>query len=309
VILLQNRRGMSPFIQCPNCGYIPKCKRCDISLTLHRNPPRLVCHYCNYTQSYPDRCPTCSSDQFRQQGFGTERIEEELRNLYPEKIIERIDSDTARSGHAVEKILNDFNNGDIDILIGTQMVSKGLDFGNLTVVGVLNADNILLFPDFRSNERGFHMLMQMAGRAGRREKQGIVILQTSQPDNYIIQSVKNCKQEEFYQTMLSERSDFFYPPFCRLIMLTIKHPNAEKTEKAARILKKLLEQNIVGVVLGPYTPAIPKIKGKFHAQIMIKLRKDSKIHEYRSKIVSAIESISKLEGLKSVIIVADVDPY
>ncbi len=309
VILLQNRRGLAPFMQCQSCGFIPKCKRCDISFTAHRNPQRLVCHYCNSSEPFPEVCPVCNKSAFRFQGFGTEKVEEELKTLYPEARIARIDSDTTHSVSRIEQTLTDFAAGDIDILIGTQMVSKGLDFGNVTVVGVLNADNMLLYPDFRATERGFHHLMQFAGRAGRREKKGVVILQSSQPDNPIILAVKNHWQENFYEFMLRERADFEYPPFVRLLIITLKHKNIEILTKASNILLKFLTQKSVGQILGPYSPPITKIKGQHLMQIMVKVSKDTKLATYRMHIIVAIETLTKIPGLKSVDVTVDVDPY
>ena len=309
VILLQNRRGFAPFVQCPSCGYIPQCKNCDISLTIHKFSNKLTCHYCNYNVVKPSKCPQCGNDEFVNQGFGTERVEEELRTIFPDKKIARLDSDTARSKLNLEEVISKFAEGKTDILIGTQMVSKGLDFGGVNLVGVLNADNMLSFPDFRSHERGYQILMQFAGRAGRRNQQGKVIIQTSQIDHPVIQAIKYSKYTEFLEQQFKERSNFGYPPFTRLIKLTIKHTNRDKTDRASTILLRMLNKSGIHKTLGPYVPPIPKIKRQQHSQILIKLERDTKLMEYRDKIINCIETVSTIEGLKSVKIIADVDPY
>ncbi|MDD2562642.1 MAG: primosomal protein N' [Salinivirgaceae bacterium] len=309
VILLQNRRGFAPFVQCPSCGYIPQCKHCDVSLTAHKFSNKLTCHYCGYYIIKPVKCPQCNNDEFVNQGFGTERVEEELKEIFPDKKIARLDSDTARSKQNLEEVISRFAEGKTDILIGTQMVSKGLDFGGVNLVGVLNADNMLSFPDFRSHERGFQMLMQFAGRAGRRNQQGKVIIQTSQLDHPVIQAIQHSKQHEFVKVELAERLNFEYPPFIRLIQLTVKHFDRQKTDKAAEILIRLLNKSGIQKILGPYIPPIPKIKRQQHSQIMIKLDRNVKLMEYRDKVIQCIETVTSIDGFKSVKIVADVDPY
>ena len=251
VILLQNRRGEAPFVQCKSCGYVPKCKNCDISLTSHKTENKLICHYCGYKIVKPEKCPSCSADILKSQGFGTEKVEEELKNIFPLGTIARLDSDTASSRLNYEDILSRFDSGEIDILIGTQMVTKGLDFNRVNLVGVLNADNLLSFADFRALERAFQMLMQFAGRAGRRKEQGKIIIQTSQPEHPVIQFIKNQTPVKFYEQELNERLQFHYPPFVRLIKLTVKHYDKSKTEKAAEILLKLLSKAGINNVLGP----------------------------------------------------------
>jgi primosomal protein N' (replication factor Y) len=309
VILLQNRRGFSPFVQCPSCGHIPQCKNCDISLTVHKFPERLVCHYCNYSVKMPATCPQCAHEGFRFQGFGTEKVEEELAAIFPDRKIARLDSDTARSRRNLDEIMANFTEGKTDILIGTQMVSKGLDFGGVNLVGVLNADNMLSFPDFRSHERGYQMLMQFAGRAGRRGQQGRVIIQTSQLEHPVISALANPNPETFMDALLKERHTFQYPPYTRLIQLTVKHSNREKTDQAANILLRMLKKAGIASVLGPYTPPIPKINRQQYAQLMIKLERNEKLMNYRDKVIASVDTVQNLEGFKSVVIIADVDPY
>jgi primosomal protein N' (replication factor Y) len=309
VILLQNRRGFAPFVQCPSCGHIPQCKNCDISLTVHKFSNRLVCHYCGFSVRMPESCPKCAHPELRFQGFGTEKVEEELTAIFPDKIVARLDSDTARSKKNLEEVMSNFTEGKIDILVGTQMVSKGLDFGGVNLVGVLNADNMLSFPDFRSHERGYQMLMQFAGRAGRREQQGKVIIQTSQLEHPVIVALHSGETAQFLETLLKERLTFHYPPFTRLIQLTVKHSSREKTDQAANILLRMLQKSGITNVLGPYVPPIPKIKKQQFSQLMIKLDRNEKLMNYRDKVISSIETVQNLEGYKSVVIIADVDPY
>lgn len=309
VILLQNRRGFAPFTQCLSCGYIPRCKNCDISLTIHKKQSKLVCHYCGFSTTIFDNCPECNSGALKNRGFGTEQVEEELKVIFPDKVIARLDSDTASSLNATEQTLSDFTNKKIDLLIGTQMVSKGLDFGGVNLVGVLNADNILSFPDFRSHERGYQLLMQFAGRAGRREQQGRVIIQSSQPNHPVIEALSDNKIDSFTDMLLNERQLFNYPPYSRIIVISIKHPNGDKTVRASKILMKMLKKTGVADVLGPYSPPVAKVNKMFFSLIMIKLNKDEKLMNYRSKVISCIESVNKIEGLSSVSIAADVDPY
>lgn len=309
VILLQNRRGLSPFVQCKKCGYVPHCKHCDVSLTVHKNNNKLVCHYCGFSAKVFEKCPQCLSEDIKQQGFGTEKVEDELKALFPDHSIARLDFDAARSKAEYETILNRFAIRDIDILIGTQMVSKGLDFDGVNLVGVLNADNLLSASDFRSSERGFQMLMQFAGRAGRRKQQGKLIIQTSQPEHHVIQCIKNSLQSDFILDELKTRRQFFYPPFVRLIQITVKHFSREKTDKVAETLVKLFNKAKISQVLGPYIPPVPKIKSQQQSQLLIKLDKNSRLTEYRSKIMGCINAIQNTDGYKSVVIIADIDPY
>lgn len=309
VILLQNRRGFAPFVQCPSCGHIPQCKNCDISLTAHKYQNRLVCHYCGYSIKTPDKCPECNNTEFKFQGFGTEKIEIELKKLFPDKTVARLDSDTSSSKKSLEEIMTNFAERKTDILIGTQMVSKGLDFGGVNLVGVLNADNMLSFPDFRSYERGLQTLLQFAGRAGRRGEQGRVIIQSSQLEHPVIAAISSNNYSDFTQLLLKERQLFNYPPFSRIIMLTIRHSNRNKTDKAANLLMQLLQRAGVTNILGPYVPPIPKIKRQHYSNIMIKLNKNDKLMSYRNKVLSSIDTVINTEGYKSVNIIADVDPY
>ncbi|HPW67199.1 MAG TPA: primosomal protein N', partial [Salinivirgaceae bacterium] len=308
VILLQNRRGFAPFVQCPSCGHIPQCKNCDISLTAHKFQNRLVCHYCGYSIITPDECPECKNRELKFQGFGTEKIEIELKKLFPDKTVARLDSDTSSSKKSLEEIMTNFAERKTDILIGTQMVSKGLDFGSVNLVGVLNADNLLSFPDFRSHERGLQTLLQFAGRAGRRGEQGRVIIQSSQLEHPVIAAIAKSNYSDFTQLLLKERKLFNYPPFSRIIMLTIRHSNRNKTDRAANMLLQLLQKAGVTNVLGPYVPPIPKIKRQYFSNIMIKLSKNDKLMSLRNKVLSSIETVTNTEGYKNVNIIADVDP-
>ncbi|MDR1896695.1 MAG: primosomal protein N', partial [Prevotellaceae bacterium] len=285
IIIFQNRRGFSPFIQCENCGFTVKCKHCDVSLTYHKYNNLLSCHYCGYSISMPTHCPSCHSADIKTKGFGTEKIEDELSILIPEINIARLDLDSVQAKFAYEKILHEFESHKIDILIGTQMITKGLDFDNVSLVGIMNADNLLNFPDFRAYERSFQLMSQVAGRAGRKDKRGEVIIQTSMPENPVIRQVINHDYESFFKTQISERHTFNYPPFCRLIILSIRHPKQETVQNAGKTLKITL-QNIFGKeVAGPEPPPVGRIQNKYILNFRIKLKKDTKIERYKQLLI------------------------
>jgi len=251
VILFQNRRGYSPYVQCFNCGWIPKCRNCDVSLTYHKYKKRLNCHYCGFSQPISNECPECGSPEVKTRGFGTEKIEDELKPLFPGARIDRMDLDTTRSKNAFGRIVHNLESRKTDILIGTQMVTKGLDFEHVSVVGILNADNLINFPDFRAHERAYQLISQVSGRAGRKHNRGKVIVQTSQPDHPLIEIIRKQDYQEAFQSQMEERKLFKYPPFYRLIKLVVKHKNPENVNRFANQLATNLRQNSSLIVLGP----------------------------------------------------------
>lgn len=306
VILFQNRRGYSPFLECVQCGYVPKCEHCDVSLTYHKSINRLVCHYCGYTMHIPNVCPHCGNTM-QMAGFGTERIEDELKMIFPQAEIARLDTDTTRSKQGAGNIIRDFQEQKTNILIGTQMVSKGLDFEHVSIVGIINADNMLSYPDFRAFERSYQLMAQVSGRAGRKEKKGTVIIQTANPENVVIQQVMNNNYLGMYQSQMAERQQFFYPPTSRLISITLKHRNRQTVENGATALFEQI-QKIDGLsALGPTVPAINRIQNFYLMNILIKLSKVDGMQAKR-RMQDAIEQFLQQPEFKNTFIVADVDP-
>ena len=308
VILFQNRRGFSPFIECKNCGWIPKCTSCDVSLTYHKNTKRLVCHYCGYSIYYPSVCGACQSADITNKGFGTEKVEEELSLLFPNAAIERLDLDATRSKKAFQNILHRFDCGDTDILVGTQMITKGLDFEHVRVVGILNADNLLNFPDFRSHERSYQLMAQVSGRAGRRHKQGKVIIQTSQPDHFIIQKVVANDYEGMYNRQIVERKEFKYPPFYRMIRITLKHRDFTELDRIAQESAEALRSRFGNRLLGPEYPAVGRIKLMYLKQMWLKLEREISVTTAKRQMQQMLESVKARDKNKMVQIVVDVDP-
>jgi primosomal protein N' (replication factor Y) len=308
VILFQNRRGFSPFIECKNCGWIPKCTSCDVSLTYHKNTKRLVCHYCGYSIYYPSVCGACQSGDITNKGFGTEKVEEELSLLFPNAAIERLDLDSTRSKKAFQNILHRFDCGDTDILVGTQMITKGLDFEHVRVVGILNADNLLNFPDFRSHERSYQLMAQVSGRAGRRHKQGKVIIQTSQPDHFIIQKVVANDYEGMYNRQIVERKEFKYPPFYRMIRITLKHKDFAELDRIAQESAEALRSRFGNRLLGPEYPAVGRIKLMYMKQMWLKLEREISVTTAKRQMQQMLESVKARDKNKMVQIVVDVDP-
>lgn len=308
VILFQNRRGFSPFIECSNCGWIPRCKHCDVSLTYHKQINKVSCHYCGYAINIPGSCEACGSSALLTKGFGTEKVEDEISLFFPEAKVARLDLDSARSRKSLERILSGFENGKIDILVGTQMVTKGLDFNNVRAVGILNADNMMNFPDFRSYERSYQQMAQVSGRAGRKNRRGIVIIQTSDPGNTIIRDVENNEYHSMYNSQLRERKDFRYPPFYRLIKLTLKHRNKQELTKASIFLADILRKEFGSGILGPEPPLIGKIQNFNLTTILFKLEKEKSVVKAKKYISESIDKMLSLQEYKSVQVVADVDP-
>lgn len=307
-ILFQNRRGFAPMIECKQCGWVPHCQHCDVSLTLHRNTNQLTCHYCGYTYSIPTKCPNCEGTELRTRGFGTEKIEDAIRDIFPEARVTRMDLDTTKTRNAYERIITDFATGRTNILIGTQMISKGLDFANVSVVGILNADSMLNFPDFRAYEHAFMIMAQVGGRAGRKGKRGLVILQTKSPELPIVQQVVNNDYEAMYVGVTAERREFHYPPYYRLVYVYLKHRDDKVVASAAATLSFKLRIWFGERVLGPDKPSVAKVKSLNIRKIMIKLENGIDIQKVRQYLRKAHSDILKDKRFNSLVIYYDVDP-
>ena len=308
VILFQNRRGFAPMIECHTCGWVPKCKNCDVSLTYHKGLNQLTCHYCGYTYQVPRSCPACGSVELMNRGFGTERIEDDIKLIFPEARVARMDLDTTRTRTAYEKIIADFEQGKTDILIGTQMVSKGLDFDHVSVVGILNADTMLNYPDFRSHERAFQLMAQVAGRAGRKNRQGLVILQTKSPDLPVIRQVISNDYEQLYYDQSAERQIFKYPPYYRLIYVYLKHRKEDVLDMAADAMAAQLRCGLGSRVLGPDKPPVARIQTLFIKKIMVKVEQTASIAKVRDYLLAVQRAIIEDERFRSLLVYYDVDP-
>lgn len=309
VILFQNRRGYSPLVRCKECGWVPKCVNCDVSLTYHKHLGTLSCHYCGYTISLPNICPACGNPAVEIVGYGTERIEDDVENVFPGKTILRMDLDTTRSKNGHEKIIEAFSKRKADILVGTQMVTKGLDFSGVNTVGILNADTMISFPDFRAHERAFDMLEQVAGRAGRANKQGNVVIQTSDPEHPIIEFVKNHDFIGFYRNELAERERFHYPPFTRIINIFLKHRDnnvvVEMAVRHADLLRRVFGER----VLGPEAPMVARVQNMYIRQIVLKIETGASLSKVKQILRNIYERMLSLDSrMKSVRIHYDVDP-
>ena len=307
VILFQNRRGFSPVLECMTCGHVPQCPQCDVSLTYHKYKNQLRCHYCGYSMAKPSNCHVCSSVDLETKGFGTEQIELELAELFPQKNIKRMDQDTTRGKYSFEKIIDSFKNREIDVLVGTQMLAKGLDFDNVSLVGIMNADNMLYHPDFRAFERSFQMMTQVAGRSGRAEKRGKVIIQTYNPLHNIIQQVTNNDYEGMYKEQLYERKIYYYPPFYRLIKLTLKHRDFEKLKEGSFWLYQVLQQNLTIPVLGPEEPAIGRIRNEYIRTILIKIPGETSLQGTKKTIQKILNSFDLVSQYRTIKVTVNVD--
>ena len=308
VILFQNRRGFVPLLECHTCGWVPRCKHCDVSLTYHKGTGLLTCHYCGYTTAVPRRCPACDGTDLRGLGFGTEKVEDEVRVLFPEARVARLDLDTARSRSAYERIISDFEQGKTDILIGTQMVSKGLDFDHVSVVGILNADTMLNFPDFRAYERSFQLMAQVAGRAGRKEKQGRVVLQTKSIDHPIIAQVMANDYRGMADVQLAERQVFHYPPYWRLIYVYLKHRDEVLLETMARVMAENLRASLGDRVLGPDKPPVARVQSLCIRKLVVKVETAASLLKVRKLLVQVQRQLSEDVRAKSLLVYYDVDP-
>ncbi|MBN8566625.1 MAG: primosomal protein N' [Flavobacteriales bacterium] len=309
VILFQNRRGYAPLLECMTCGHVPQCPNCDVSLTYHKFKNQLRCHYCGHSIAKPTNCHQCSSVDLTTKGFGTEQIELELATLFPNKKIQRMDQDTTRGKFGYDKIIDKFQNREVDILVGTQMLAKGLDFDNVSLVGILNADNMLYFPDFRAFERSYQMMAQVSGRAGRSDKKGKVVIQTYNPNHNTIQQVTHNNYVGMYKEQVYERQIFNYPPYYRLIKITLKHKDFEKVKESALWLYQVLTQNLKTPVLGPEEPMISRIRNEYLRTILIKIPENVSHVETKKTIQKILNSFDVIPQYRSVKRTVNVDFY
>jgi len=307
VILFQNRRGFSLRLECNSCNWVPSCKHCDVTLTYHKSRNQLRCHYCGYFIPIPEKCPQCGDTGLTMKGFGTEKVEEELSVLFPDTRIARMDLDTTYAKDSLQRLINDFEDGNIDVLVGTQMVTKGLDFDRVSVVGILNADSMLTFPDFRAYERSYQLMAQVAGRAGRKNRQGTVIIQTSSINHPVIQFVVNHDYISFYNYVLNERFKFRYPPYFRLIEITLKHKEADFLNEAAAELAKELRNKFGRRILGPEYPLVSRIKNEYLKKILFKLEKDHSLEALKKELLYSLAKFQTESKYKTVRVVIDVD--
>ena len=309
VILFQNRRGYSPIIECITCGHVPQCQQCDVSLTYHKHKNQLRCHYCGYTMAKPKHCQACSSVDLTTKGFGTEQIEQELISIFPNSKIGRMDQDTTRGKFGFEKIIDSFKNREMDILVGTQMLAKGLDFDNVSLVGIMNADNMLYHPDFRAFERSFQMMTQVAGRAGRSEKQGKVIIQTYNPNHNTIQQVTNNDYLGMYTEQLYDRQIYKYPPYFRIIKLTLKQRDFDKLKDGSMWLYQVMRQNLDMPVLGPEEPVISRIRNEYIRTIIVKIPQNTSIGNTKKMIQKILNSFEAVAQYRAIKVTSNVDFY
>ena len=309
VILFQNRRGFSPVVECTTCGVSPQCPNCDVSLTYHKFRKELKCHYCNYQRSMPNSCGACGTATLDTKGFGTEQIELELKELFPKHNIGRMDLDTTRGKYGYQKIIGAFEAQEIDILVGTQMLSKGLDFENVSLVGVLNADSMLNFPDFRAHERAYQLMVQVSGRAGRTKKQGNVAIQTFNPYHQILQQVSTTNYTEMYKEQLQDRWQFHYPPYYRLIKITLKHKDYTRVESGINWLAKSL-QNVFGEnVLGPTAPAVSRIRNQYIKNLVIKIPPKQSLGKTKEQLIKVRNTFEAVKDFRPIRFIIDVDAY
>lgn len=308
VILFQNRRGFAPMIECRTCGWVPKCRNCDVSLTYHKGLNQLTCHYCGCTYPVPRSCPACGGVELVNRGFGTEKVEDDIKAIFPEARVARMDLDTTRTRSAYERIISDFQNGKTDILIGTQMVSKGLDFDRVSVVGILNADSMLNYPDFRSYERAFQLMAQVAGRAGRKNGQGVVVLQTKSPDLPLIREVMDNDYFRMYREQMEEREMFRYPPFYRLVYVYLKHRKEDVLDQAADWMAQCLRKGLGERVLGPDKPPVARIQTLYIKKIVVKVEQQASMSKVRAYLRSVQQALMEDRRFRSLTVYYDVDP-
>jgi primosomal protein N' (replication factor Y) (superfamily II helicase) len=309
VLLFQNRRGFAPQQECQSCGHVPQCKHCDVSLTYHKSSHSLRCHYCGYSEKTSTACKSCRKQDVKLKGFGTEKIEDELQEFFPDRVIRRMDLDTTRKKDSYENLLNAFEDQEVDILVGTQMISKGLDFSHVGLVGVLSADQMLNFPDFRAFERAFQMLCQVSGRAGRKQSDSEVIIQTFQPNHEVLKLVENHNYKDLLTGQLIERQAFRYPPYHRLIHIMVRHRNRRVVEQASSLLAKSMRTVFEHRVLGPEYPAFERLKGYYQKQILIKIERDLSYPDAKNKLNKFVKGILSHDSFRGVKIRVDVDPF
>ena len=308
IILFQNRRGFSSFLECNTCNWIPSCINCDVTLTYHKYNHRMQCHYCGYAEDIATRCGACGNGDMRTRGFGTEMIEEDLAEIFPNAKVRRMDLDSTRSKHAYSQIIGDFEEGAIDVLVVTQMVAKGLDFDNVSVVGILNADSMLNFPDFRAHERAYQLMAQVAGRSGRKKKQGTVILQTFSSAHPTIHQVLNNDYVGMYEDELKERLQFRYPPFFRLIDITLRHRDSSKLDQGASQLALQLREHFGDRLLGPEYPHIARVRNMYNKVMLLKIETEASIIKSKHQLATEIEAFKLTNVGKSTRVIVDVDP-
>lgn len=309
VILFQNRRGFSPVVECMTCGHVPQCQQCDVSLTYHKHKNQLRCHYCGYAMAKPTHCHACSSVDLTTKGFGTEQIQQELIALFPQAKVGRMDQDTTRGKFGFEKIIDSFKNKEIDVLVGTQMLAKGLDFDNVSLVGIMNADNMLYHPDFRAFERSFQMMTQVSGRSGRSGKRGKVIIQTYNPNHNTIQQVVNNDYLAMYKEQLYDRQIYHYPPYFKLIKLTLKHRDFDKLKEGAMWLYQVMKQNMTLPILGPEEPPISRIRNEYIRTILIKIPQNQSLQGTKKTIQKILNSFEFVPQYRAIKIAVNVDFY
>ena len=309
VILFQNRRGYAPVVECTTCGVSPQCPNCDVSLTFHQFKNELRCHYCGYHMAMLSSCMACGSETLDQKGFGTEQIETELKSLFPDHRIARMDQDTTKGKHAYSKIIDALENQEIDILVGTQMLAKGLDFREVSLVGVMNADNLLNFPDFRAHERSFQLLQQVSGRAGRTQKRGKVLIQTYNPYHQILQQVSVNDYEGMYKQQIDERHQYKYPPFYRIVKITFKDKSQQKMQKGATWFGQALQLKLDEYVLGPEAPPVGRVRNLYISNILVKIPKKSSIAKTKKFIESVTKSFNSIKEFSTIRVTIDVDNY
>ena len=308
VILFQNRRGFAPYTECTSCNWIPHCTHCDVALIYHKQTNKLSCHYCGYTMQPPTSCGACGNNNLKYKGFGTEKIEEEIEILFPSAKVARMDLDTTRSKYAYKQLIDEFELGNIDILVGTQMVTKGLDFDNVSVVGVLNVDSVLNFPDFRSYEKAYQLIVQVSGRAGRKDKKGTVYVQTNQPEHAVINHVLADNYLQFYQSQINEREQFHYPPFTRVIELSVVSKDVLVVNDIAQQLANQLKPLFGGMMLGPEFPLVAKIKDQYHKRILLKINREYSPTQVRNLLKQEIDTL-QYNNKKSIYrLQVDADP-
>ena len=307
-LLFQNRRGFSPYVQCSDCGEVPGCPQCDISLTLHRSSGRLRCHYCGHSEAYQQACTHCGSISVHFRGFGTQRLEEEIAERKPDWRLARIDLDSTRSKNALSEVLDAFESGELDLLVGTQMVTKGLDFKNVSVVGVVDADALVRQPDFRAEERSFQLLAQVAGRAGRGSGEGRVLIQTANPALDLYKDLRDGDFDSIYRRLLYRRMLFRYPPYCRLIRVLLLHAEPERVERGARMLGASFKEAFKDDILGPETPSVARLRGMHQRQFLLKIDREHSPSSYKNRLASMIENAARHPNMKGIRILVDVDP-
>lgn len=308
VILFQNRRGYAPYMQCDDCGWVPTCNRCDVCLTYHKDSEEMVCHYCGARQPLFSVCGACGSTQMVMRGLGTQRVEEELQALIPQARIARLDLDSTRSKHGAARIIDLFTDGKIDVLIGTQMVTKGLDFKRVQVVGILDADSMLRMPDFRASERAFQLMAQVGGRAGRHQEPGRVLIQAIDVHSPVLEWVKENNYRAFYDAQIRERFEYSYPPYARLVRITLRHKDAQLLQQASDAFGEVLRRRFGPRVLGPQRPLVSRVKEYFLMEILVKLPRSVKGMEDREYIVGCIASAHRVEAYRRVLFTVDADP-